>query len=174
MGKKKSSFGRARDLVIYATVLGSLMFLPVDNNKPNNAENKQRASQSLEERIDASKNLGRAVLSFEQQETGIVKPEHYILLDRIIEEAKDRINIKSNYTEAEAFEILKTIDDMLKNTFNFRIAINKENFLFSHSLRDRRLDCNTASLIYLSIAQSLGLPLSGVNAPRHMFVRLRY
>ncbi|MCH8859933.1 MAG: tetratricopeptide repeat protein [Thaumarchaeota archaeon] len=43
--------------------------------------------------------------------------------------------------------------------------------LFNQGLKAKIIDCDNASFIHLSIAEVLNLPVSGVRAPRHFFVR---
>lgn len=131
----------------------------------------------------------------EIEENLIGKKANYKLLDKIIDEALDKIEIKCKYTKGEVLKIFQTIDDILgDNNFLYQRCT-----LFSDALTPRELDievllekgnkrrvkkatcrlgkkycysdCDTNSFIYLAIADVLKLPMSLVIAPRHAFVR---
>jgi len=91
----------------------------------------------------------------------------YLVLDSIIDEAARRIanNPSGRYTEP--VDVLSVIDDILDD-MGFRYGMPE---LFHDGLRDRELDCYHYTITYVSIGQVLNLPLYGVSAPEHAFVR---
>jgi len=94
--------------------------------------------------------------------------EDYITLDRLIDEAKDKINIKEDYSKDDAVAILKIIDTVLKEN---KFDIGKAAALFNTGLKSNKLISRHRSYIYSSIAEVCELPLESVIAPRNMFVR---
>lgn len=67
----------------------------------------------------------------------------------------------------QAYEFFSRIHYFLnREGFNY-----KEDSLFGEAVQSKTADCSDYSLIYLSIAESCGLPVSAVSAPNHMFVR---
>lgn len=118
---------------------------------------------------------------------------NYALVDAVIDEARTRIKTKSSYTEEEATEVLKTIDDILlqkrfiqvgqglvcdgltprKVTPKMQAALDPrqmrfrprsgETVYFTYSF--------TNALLYAAIGETLRLPIRLVLAPGHVFVR---
>jgi tetratricopeptide (TPR) repeat protein len=91
----------------------------------------------------------------------------YQTLDNIIDEAKKRISEKPDYTKKEAISILKTIDEIIDG----KGFAKKENDLLNQGFKNKKLDCDNRTSIYLGIADELNLPLKAVDAPRHAFIR---
>lgn len=95
----------------------------------------------------------------------------YNTLNDILRKAKKRFNpndyLFSNYPDM----LLKAIGDFLSKE-GFTIE-NSTNELLSHLLQARKMNCN-GSILYYSIGEELGLPLSLVLAPGHLFVRWNY
>ena len=91
----------------------------------------------------------------------------YLLLDKTIDKAVKRIPRKRNYTKSEAIHALETIDEVLRRQgFTY-----KENLLLNQGLKTKKIDCDNRSVLYLAIAEVIGLPLSAVWVPKHVFVR---
>jgi len=91
----------------------------------------------------------------------------YQILDDIIDEAKQKIEVKPMYSHNEAVTILKTIYSILKERgFEY-----EKNGLLNHGLKTKKIDCDNYSIIYLAIAETLNLPIFAVNAPEHIFIR---
>jgi len=122
----------------------------------------------LAELIHRYETIGHEALDLE---AGLGEPtEPYKeTLDRLIEEARGKIEVKDLYTKEEAVGILGTIDGILLENFSINTDLNA--YLLSQGLDKKVLDCDNASLIYLSIAEALKLPLSAVYTPHHVFVR---
>jgi len=94
----------------------------------------------------------------------------------LIEEAKSKIQVKESYTKEDAIEILRTIDNILKEngfSHNFEDDIY-EYQLFHLGLNSKKIDCDNSTIIYLSIADALNLPLFAVPAFHHVFIRFEY
>ena len=91
-------------------------------------------------------------------------------LDELIIEARNRIKIKNHYTKKDAISFLENIDEIIKEKgFTYKV-----NTLLTEGLQTKKIDCDNYSMIYLSIAEALGLPeksLVAVKAPSHVFVR---
>jgi len=91
----------------------------------------------------------------------------YLVLDFIIDEAARRISDGSSGFFPDPVGVLSAIDDILGD-MGFRYGMPE---LFHDGLRDRELDCFHYTVLYVSIGQVLNLPLYGVSAPEHAFVR---
>jgi tetratricopeptide (TPR) repeat protein len=134
-----------------------------------------------------------------------VPADRYVLLDRIIETARARINaggIASPPTEKQLLHVLKTIDDVLiEERFVFSLdgrggtlsealtpvtldndklqkaLRNWENERRRNTLLKRPMDpvhicvCQQGSLLYMGVAEAIGLELQPVLVPHHVFVR---
>jgi tetratricopeptide (TPR) repeat protein len=94
----------------------------------------------------------------------------YILLDRIIDVAADRIwdaSAEGATLEVEAVATLEllagTLDDL-----GFRYG---KVSILSEGLKLKELNCDCYSAIYLALGEALDLPLRMVRAPAHTFVR---
>jgi len=121
----------------------------------------------LTELITRYDTIGHRILDLEA-ELGIDTEPHKETLDMLIEEARRAIQVKDAYTREDAVGILRTINRILQDKgFEQR----GRNDLFYEGLSSKNIDCYSASLIYLSIADALKLPLAAVSAPQHLFVR---
>lgn len=121
----------------------------------------------LTELISRYDTIGHRILDLEA-ELGINTEPYKEILDRLIEEARARIQVKDAYTREDALGILRTIDNILRE--NYRIKVDLSAQLLSLGLQKKVLDCDSSSFVYLSIAEALELPLTAVNAPQHLFV----
>ena len=117
--------------------------------------------------------IGHQILDLEA-ELGVSTEPHKETLDMLVEEAKTAIQVKGTYTREDAVGILGTINSILQNN-RFERRKREERIdrlhLFHEGLFSKKVDCYSRSLIYLSIADALKLPLAAVYAPRHLFVR---
>jgi len=111
--------------------------------------------------------IGHLILDLET-ELGATASD-YSTLDDIIDEAKERIVAKEKYSREEAIKVMRTIGEILNK--KFPKYYQDGNFLFHQGFKSGIRDCATSTLIYLSIAEEMQLPLVAVPAPRHMFVR---
>jgi len=91
----------------------------------------------------------------------------YLVLDSIIDEATRRISNGPLVRYPDPVDVLWVIDDTLGD-MGFRYGMPE---LFHDGLRNRELDCFHYTVTYISIGQVLNLPLYGVSAPEHAFVR---
>lgn len=94
----------------------------------------------------------------------------YQALDDMIYETQKRIKVKPEYTKKEAINVLETIDVILED-WGFEY---KRNTLLNQGLKNKKIDCDNYSVIYVGIAEALKLPLKAVRAPMHVFVRWRF
>jgi tetratricopeptide (TPR) repeat protein len=105
---------------------------------------------------------------FFDMESGFgVTIEDYQRFDHIINEVKRRIKLKPRYAVREGVLILRTIDSILKER-NFHYGKNR---FLNHGMKSKSIDCEIRAAMYLGIAEALKLPLKGVLAPDHVFVR---
>ncbi len=129
---------------------------------------------------DTTKTIAHLALDIERQAGFDVTEKDYLLLDNIIQTAKERIEgleeykrvKKGIYSKDDALTILTAIHKVLGD-FKFR---HKPCLLFSSGMKKdsngtRYMDCDLHSMIYLSIGEVLGLPLHGVSAPGHLYIR---
>ncbi len=93
--------------------------------------------------------------------------DDYFVLDDFINEAKEKIETKEKYTKKEAIGILKTIDEIIDG----KGFDKKTNDFLNQGLKDKKLDCDNRTLVYLGIAEVLNLPLNAIDVPRHSFIR---
>lgn len=87
----------------------------------------------------------------------------YTTLENLLDRAETEID-----AEDKPEKILSKIAGILKEE-GFRDG--KMVYLLSHGLQTKKIDCKGYSVLYFSIAEGLGLPLSIVTAPNHAFVR---
>lgn len=113
--------------------------------------------------IEKQPSIGQLILDAEQ-EAGLEVPQTcYSSLTEIIE------NMTSKVSELflSPVKFLQTIDHALRQQYTFAGKVP----LLSTALQEKRFDCDTASFVYLSIAEEIAVPLFGVTAPGHFFVR---
>jgi tetratricopeptide (TPR) repeat protein len=92
---------------------------------------------------------------------------HYLILEGIIRKAAGRINLPERCDSAGAIGILREIDALLKEEgFVFR-----NNLLLSRGLATRQIDCDNYCALYISISETLKIPILPVYAPNHSFLR---
>ncbi|MBR9683556.1 tetratricopeptide repeat protein [Candidatus Woesearchaeota archaeon] len=113
--------------------------------------------------------IAHQFLDIEGAELGVADTD-YQVLDTIIDEAKTRITTKETYDKEEAIDVLRTIDDVLGD-MGFKY---KRRVLFNPGLKNKQIDCDNYSAIYLAIAEVMDLPLNVVYAPSHVFVRWHF
>ncbi len=118
--------------------------------------------------------------------TGHVTPQMYAFLDSIIDQA--RLYLKPYPAEPtpeesesygrRALPVIACIlaaNDVVQTDLETGIPLFSDALALTSDGRSSELhhykDCDTGSYFYLAIAQVLGLPLTGVQVPRHMFVR---
>lgn len=98
--------------------------------------------------------------------------KHYELLDKLREESLSKIEKKRQYNLEETVNILKTIDETL---VPYKKDIKKpRSSLLSVCLEDKLLDCDSMSLVYLSVGERINLPIKLVSMPNHIFMKVRY
>jgi len=90
-------------------------------------------------------------------------------LDEIVEDARNKINVTNPNSRDEALEHLRTIDTILKER-GLRV-IRKASPMSNEAIRFKRINCYSGSSAYLTIAEAMNLPIVGVHAPGHIYVR---
>lgn len=94
-------------------------------------------------------------------------PEHYAVVERIINRAMAQVPVKRESTMDDAIITLSAIDALLRREgFAFR-----DNVLFVKGLDAKRIDCDNYCALYIAIAEVMRIPLVPVYAPDHCFLR---
>jgi tetratricopeptide (TPR) repeat protein len=149
-----------------------------------------QASKTYKPRYDT---IAHKALKIELEVKSQDYAPNYELLDSIIDEAKAKIKVKSSYSEKEATEVLKIIDDILlqrrfmavdqgllcdalvpqKVTSTMISSIDPKAVRFKLRVGETVNFAHDFSnvLIYVAIGEVLGLPIRGVSVPNHAFVR---
>ncbi len=161
MGKKANAIIGFGEVALAAALAGCYSF---QKPEPSNVIN----TQILQEKITSNRNIAYIALDIEREDNLGVTEEDYQLLDKILDTAKARITVKQTYSRDDAHQILNSIADIISE-FGFEYFENTDTF--SYNLKTKKIDCHEYTLLYLAIAEHLGIPLKGVNAPRHIFVR---
>ena len=124
-------------------------------------------------RLDADEvDLATAVLIISEQWNDNVYGHRYIArLDEMAIEIRQRLSKKRIPMNRKAIPV---INKYLFDELGFRAVAEATNpdDLFLHSVLDKKRGyCLSLSVLYLAIGERLGLPLYGVVAPGHFFVR---
>ena len=121
-----------------------------------------------EEEVD----LATATLIVSEQWSDMVYGRRYLVrLDEMAMEIQEKLKkrwLKPNY------KAIPVINKYLFSQLGFRAApeIKNPDDLFLHSVLDnKRGYCLSLSILYLSLAERLGMPMYGVVVPGHFFVR---
>ena len=116
--------------------------------------------------------LATAVLIISEQWNDNVYGRRYLTeLDDMAFEIRDRLKAKRMWPNRKAIAV---INEYLFDELKFKSVekADNPNDLFLHSVLDeKRGYCLSLSILYLSLAERLGLPLYGVVVPEHFFVR---
>lgn len=121
---------------------------------------------------DEEVDLATAALIVSEHWSDMVYGRRYLArLDEMALEIRDRLNNRRIPADSGAIPV---INEYLFNELQFKslAEVNDPNSLFLHTVMDeKRGYCLSLSVLYLSIAERLGLPLYGVVVPGHFFVR---
>ena len=121
---------------------------------------------------DEEVDLATAVLIVSEHWSDLVHGRrHLATLDDMALEIRERL--KSKRLRAD-FRAIPVINEYLFGELGFRslAEANDPNDLFLHTVLDKKKGyCLSLSVLYLSLAERLGLPLYGVVVPGHFFVR---
>lgn len=116
--------------------------------------------------------LATAALIVSEQWSDMVHGRRYLsMLDEMAIEIQKKLRkkwLKPNY------KVIPVINKYLFGELGFRAVseIKNPNDLFLHSVLDnKRGYCLSLSILYLSLAERLGMPMYGVVVPGHFFVR---
>jgi tetratricopeptide (TPR) repeat protein len=116
--------------------------------------------------------LATAALIISEEWSDIVHGRRYLKdLDNMAFEIRDRLEDKGLGVNYKAVAV---INEYLfeRQSFKSVSKADETSDLFLHSVLDRKRGyCLSLSILYLSIGERLGLPLYGVVAPGHFFVR---
>ncbi len=93
--------------------------------------------------------------------------EHYEYVAVLIQKAKTKLPLASQYSKKQALELLNGIDSLLKKEG----FIVKNNLLLSRCIDERIGDCDNYCTLYTAIAEVLKIPMVPVYAPNHSFMR---
>jgi len=121
---------------------------------------------------DEEVDLATAALIVSENWSDMVYGRRYLArLDEMAMEIRDRLARKRLQVNSRAIPV---INEYLFTELRFKsiAEANDPNSLFLHTVMDeKRGYCLSLSVLYLSIAERLGLPLYGVVVPGHFFVR---
>jgi tetratricopeptide (TPR) repeat protein len=116
--------------------------------------------------------LATAALIVSENWSDMVNGRGYITtLDNMAMEIRERLDKKGIETD---YRVIPEINKYLFDELGFQALseANDPNSLFLHTVLDeRRGYCLSLSVLYLSLAERLGLPMYGVVVPGHFFVR---
>lgn len=140
-----------------------------------NKDKKGLYARSIEQvlRLDANEvDLATAALIVSEQWSNMVEGRRYQSdLDNMALEIRGRLKKKGLQANYKAVAV---INEYLFDELGFKAVTdaNDPNDLFLHTVMDtKRGYCLSLSVLYLSIGERLGMPLYGVVAPGHFFVR---
>lgn len=83
-------------------------------------------------------------------------------LEKLVNKAKNKIKIKEDYSQAEALEILHSIDDVVKDEKLTMEAPYGNVFQLS---KEKKSNCAGLSAFYMSVADRLNLPIKAIFYP---------
>lgn len=132
-------------------------------------------SRSVEQVLrlrDEDVDLATAALIVSEHWSDMVYGRRYLArLDEMALEIRDRLSRRRLGYDSRAIPV---INEYLFNELRFKsiAEANDPNSLFLHTVMDeKRGYCLSLSVLYLAVAERLGLPLYGVVVPGHFFVR---
>ena len=121
---------------------------------------------------DEEVDLATAALIVSEHWSDMVYGRRYLArLDEMALEIRDRLSRGRLGVDSRAIPV---INEYLFKELRFKsiAEANDPNSLFLHTVMDeKRVYCLSLSVLYLAIAERLGLPLYGVVVPGHFFVR---
>ena len=118
---------------------------------------------------DARFNIGYVALDIAKEAGLGVTLKSYQILKKIIDEAKKWIDTKPEYDRFDGFRKFKAIDGIIKEA-GFRVKHGDGERFIKEGFETDEISCLPPVLIYLSVAEALGLPIRAVNTPRHISV----
>lgn len=125
---------------------------------------------ALWQMVDTSCVIGIVALDMEQKSGLTVKTGEYSFIDDFLHSLQSLIGLQSDYSPQEALNILQTIDIAIRQRRTQQVTYESA---FSTCLRYGLFDCDINSLLYLSVAEHLQLPIYGLMLPNHMLVLWR-
>jgi len=127
--------------------------------------------------LDIEKELNKDYILIDLNKGFITMKDSYLFLYRLFGKVQQAITVKDRYTKKEALETARTIHNILhEEGFEYRNFSSNEYHLmggnlFSYGLMRKQVYCLTYMLLYLGIAERLGLPIVGINVPEHLALR---
>lgn len=170
--------------VCLCVVIGTVFIIPAvgwlyaDSSKPTESKLSQSDRthrkgntlfQELLQAEDGSMDIAHISLRIAQEEYPAINIERYLeCIDWYVRVISIRIADKR-----EPVAIIQTINDFLFSELGFTyVKTGYLKDLYLNDVIDRRKgNCVGMSILFLSIAERLGLPIFGVNVPDHIFVR---
>ncbi len=150
--------------------------VPARRNQPlANANSPGLYARSIEQVLrlrEDEVDLGTAVLIVSENWSDMVNGRRYLAeLDNMALEIRERL--RQNHMEMN-FRAIPVINEYLFKELGFKSLseANDPNSLFLHTVLDKKRGyCLSLSVLYLSLAERLGLDIYGVVVPGHFFVR---
>lgn len=152
---------------IYYIFLLSLFFIQCDEYSSTNKVESISPPLPLWEMVDTTCTIGIVALDMENAANLKVEIEEYLFIDDFINLLQPLIPSKTSYSDTEALQILKTIDYAIRRNRQQQMEYESA---FSTCIRYRIFDCDINTLLYLTIAEHLQLPIYGMILPNHAFV----
>ncbi len=152
---------------IYYIFLLSLIFIRCNEVVKVGEEQQTLLQPPLWQIVDTSCTIGIVALDMEKAANLDVEAAQYLFIDDFINLLQPLIPSKTNYSEQEALQILQTIDYAIRRNRQQQMEYESA---FSTCIRYRIFDCDINSLLYLTIAEHLQLPIYGMVLPKHVFV----
>ena len=168
---------QAARLFAFCVALATCLFstLPAESAHLANANKRGLHARSFEDILryrDDQIDIGTAALIISEEWSDGVSGLHYrAQLDEMAQEILRRLkekNLRPN------FKAIPIINHYLFEELGFSAVPNADNpdDLFLHSVLDKRKGyCLSLSILYLALAERVGLPVCGVVVPGHFFVR---
>lgn len=130
--------------------------------------------------IDLRRSIGHISLDLEHKFLGVVNEGEHAILDDIVKICRDELkDAPLPIKPSSPYEIPGTnlidVYAILRTVFNFSLGPNTTltDSLGLNEYYERHFDRANAALIYMTIGEKLGFPLSAVSAAGHIFLRWR-
>ncbi len=148
-------------------ICAGILLLCSQCNYFTNPPPQQAPPPSFSEVIDTSCTIGFVALDIELFAGLKVADTAYDFLEEIVATAKRGIPQKTTYTQIEALAHLQYISKIITHHQKLNRTYHGA---FSMCLQYRLFDCDINTLIYLTIAQELNLPLYAILMPSHIAI----
>lgn len=122
-------------------------------------------------RFQSSEETNIAHVRLQIEEGKGVVPSDYELVANILRDADVCLPTNKVTTPVEALNTFTNIHNFLKEYKFFCVKTNESQDFFNTGLKERKLDCDTYSTLYLGIGEKKGYPIQSILIPRHVFVQ---